>query len=193
MKRLSKRTAHKSVLAFRAIVASLILFASLSLARAQETPALDGPQATFQDELLDKMAGNWTLSGQIAGRSAQHSIEAKWTLNHQFLQIHEIDKNPTKGPPGYEAFAFIGYDHLSERYLIHWIDIFGGRASETIGYGHRTGDSVEFVFEYPEAPFHTTFHWNTASKGWEWHMTTRDKTGRWESFGDMTLARAATP
>lgn len=124
MKRLSKRTAHKSVLAFRAIVASLILFASLSLARAQETPALDGPQATFQDELLDKMAGNWTLSGQIAGRSAQHSIEAKWTLNHQFLQIHEIDKNPTKGPPGYEAFAFIGYDHLSERYLIHWIDIF---------------------------------------------------------------------
>ena len=53
----------------------------------------------------------------------------------------------------------IGYDHTSERYVAHWMDIYGGRFSETLGYGVRSGDQIEFVFEYPDGPFHTTFRW----------------------------------
>lgn len=36
-------------------------------------------------------------------------------------------------PPNYEAMVFIGYDNTSERYVVHWIDVFGGRFSETLG------------------------------------------------------------
>jgi hypothetical protein len=33
-------------------------------------------------------------------------------------------------PSQYEAMVFIGYDNTSERYVAHWIDIFGGRFSK---------------------------------------------------------------
>ncbi len=50
-------------------------------------------------------------------------------------------------PPQYEALVFLGYDNASERYVAHWIDVFGGRFSETLGYGTRSGDSIKFIFE----------------------------------------------
>jgi hypothetical protein len=36
-----------------------------------------------------------------------------------------------------QAWIFLGFDHRSERYVAHWIDMFGGRASETLGFGTR--------------------------------------------------------
>ncbi|HEY8226282.1 MAG TPA: hypothetical protein VIG25_13455 [Pyrinomonadaceae bacterium] len=36
-------------------------------------------------------------------------------------------------PSQYEAMVFIGYDNTSERYVAHWIDIFGGRFSKDEG------------------------------------------------------------
>jgi hypothetical protein len=42
---------------------------------------------------------------------------------------------------------------MSERYVAHWIDVFGGRFSETLGYGKRAGDEIDFIFEYPDGPF----------------------------------------
>jgi len=56
----------------------------------------------------------------------------------------------------YEAIVFISYDNMSERYVVHWIDIFGGRFSETLGYGNsRDQHSIRFVFEYATGPFTT--------------------------------------
>jgi len=37
--------------------------------------------------------------------------------------------------------------------VLHHLAIFGGRYSETLGYGARNGNEVRFVFEYPDAPF----------------------------------------
>jgi hypothetical protein len=65
----------------------------------------DGPQHTFQDELLNKMAGRWKLTGMIRGKSVEHSVEAQWVVNHQFLQVHEKD---VAAPPPYEANVMIG-------------------------------------------------------------------------------------
>jgi hypothetical protein len=58
----------------------------------------------------------------------------------------------------------VGYDNTSERYVAHWLDVYGGRFSETLGYGRRSSDSIEFVFEYPAGPFHTTFSWKPETK-----------------------------
>ena len=151
--------------------------------------SLDGPNHIFSDDLLEHLAGKWSLTGDIAGRKATHSVEAEWVLNHQFLRIHE--KDTAAGVPGehvaYEAIVFVGRDNMSERYVAHWLDVFGGRWSETLGYGTRSGDAIEFVFEYPDGPFHTVFLWQPQKNAWEWEMRSRGTNGEWKQFGRMTL------
>jgi hypothetical protein len=81
----------------------------------------------WTDDLLDHMAGSWKISGQVLGNDAQHEVRAEWVLNHQFLRIHEktaADAPKTEHP--YEAVWFLGYDSVSERYVSHLMDIFGG-------------------------------------------------------------------
>jgi hypothetical protein len=154
----------------------------------QEQPAPSNEKGrTFQDDLLDKMAGQWKLSGTIRGKNVEHSVEAQWVLNHQFLQVHEKDLATA---PAYEASVMIGYDNLSERYVAHWLDVFGGRFSETLGYGTRSGDQIEFVFEYPDGPFRTLFRWVPDKKQWQWQMRTKDNSGKWVEFSNLTLTSA---
>jgi hypothetical protein len=146
--------------------------------------------AEWHDDLVDHMIGAWKLAGPIMGRDAHHDVEARWVLNHQFVRIHEETE---AGAPAYErryeAIWFLGYDPVSERYVMHLLDIFGGRFSETLGYGTRDGNAIHFVFEYPDGPFHTTFRWSPEKDTWEWVMTQKDKEGKWSSFGDLKLTR----
>ena len=162
---------------------AILIFSMLAALVAQDQP----PKA-FDDALLDKMTGAWTLTGTLVNQNATHSVTARWILNHQFLEIHEKD---AAAQPAYEAIALVGWDAVSERYVAHWIDIFGGRMSETIGYGIRSGDRIEFRFEYPDGPFLTTFTWSPEQHGWRWLMRTKNKSGQWEEFANMTLAPKA--
>jgi hypothetical protein len=176
---------------------STLFFVFLAISRASgnaqdQAPPLDGLKQIFHDELLDQMIGSWNLTGKIVGKIANHSVEAGWVLDHQFLRIHEVDARSAPEGVKYEAMVFVGYDNASERYVVHWLDVYGGRFSETLGYGRRSGDSFEFVFEYPDGPFHTTFSWNPETKRWQWKMRTKDKVGKWVEFGDMSLTRKAS-
>ncbi|PYX86674.1 MAG: hypothetical protein DMG68_14655 [Acidobacteria bacterium] len=156
---------------------------------AQNAPVpLDGPKRIFHDDLLEQLAGKWRLSGTIMGRNAEHDVQAEWVLNHQFLRVHEKEIVPAKTDAvPYEAIVMIGYDNASERYVAHWMDVYGGRVSETLGYGRRAQDAVEFVFEYPDGPFRTTFRWLPDKKQWQWLMKTKNASGIWADFGSMTL------
>jgi hypothetical protein len=78
---------------------------------------------------------------------------------------------------------------VSERYVLHLLDVFGGRFSETLGYGVRTGNELRFVFEYPDGPFHTSFRWSAQTDSWQWLMQQEDKNGNWTNFADLTLTR----
>jgi len=175
-------------LAFRMSKIALALAMLLPTAAGQE---LDGPAHLFQDALLDHLAGNWKISGKLLSQDTDHTLQAVWVLNHQFLQVHEKDNIPAKpGQVPYEAIVMIGYDNMSDRYVAHWNDVYGGRFSETLGYGTREGDEIRFVFEYPDGPFHTTFRWKPQAGEWEWVMRTRNKTGQWVEFADLTLTPA---
>jgi hypothetical protein len=74
--------------------------------------------------------------------------------------------------------------------VLHLIDIFGGRFSETLGYGARSGNEIRFVFEYPDGPFHTTFRWSPEDTTWRWLLEQKDKDGKWTTFADLRFARA---
>lgn len=149
--------------------------------------SLDGRHRVFRDELLDNLVGSWRLTRKIRGQTVENSIKVEWVLNHQFIQIHMKDVNSS---PAYEAMVFIGYDNTSERYVAHWLDVFGGRFSETLGYGTRSGNSIKFVFEYPDGPFHNTFTWDPEARTWTFLMRSKDKTGKWVVFAEDNLRRS---
>lgn len=147
---------------------------------------LDGRNRIFHDELLDHLVGDWKLTRKIRGQTAENTVKAEWVLQHQFLRVHMKD---LATPPDYEAMIFIGYDNASERYVAHWIDVFGGRISETLGYGARAGNRIKFVFEYPDGPFHNTFTWDAEAKTWTCLLEQKDQTGKWKEFAVDQLHR----
>jgi len=162
----------------------------LGLLASGESPApLDGPHRTFEDDLLKELPGKWRLRGSMAGGEAvDHVVEVDWVLNHQFLRIHETAAQPSKSGMRYEAMVFLGRDNTSERYVAHWLDVFGGRWSETLGYGRRDGATLELLFEYPDGPFRTSLRWDAAHRTWRWLMRQKAPTGEWKDFLDATLS-----
>jgi hypothetical protein len=156
-------------------------------------PVRSGTQTSTEwpNDLVDHMTGTWKLEGQVMGRDARHEVQAEWVLNHQFLRIHEkTDASAPGSEKWYEATWFLGYDPVSERYVLHLLDVFGGRFSETLGYGERDGNAIRFVFEYPDGPFHTTYRWSPEKDTWQWLMEQKDKDGQWTNFADLRLTRS---
>ena len=144
----------------------------------------------WHDEFIDHLAGAWKIEGQVLGREAHHDVVAEWVLNHQFLRIRE--KTAASAPASerrYEAIWFLGYDPVSERYVLHLFDIFGTRYSETLGYGARDGNAIRFVFEYPDGPFHNTYRWLPEKGAWQWLLEEKNKEGKWITFADFKLTR----
>ena len=171
----------------RTIAALLFLARWAFPAQAQEPPPpLDGPHRPVQDSLLDKLTGSWIMAGTVRGQPATSDFRAEWVLNHQFLKIDMRDVND---PPAYQATVYIGYDNASERYVAHWLDVFGGRFSETLGFGQRNGSVIRFVFEYPDGPFHTTFSLDPPTGRWGVLMQDRGADGSWRVFAEYALHR----
>jgi len=156
-------------------------------------PVSSGAQtpAEWRDDLVEHMVGTWKLEGKVMGRVAHHEVQAEWVLNHQFLRIHEkTDAGAPDSEKRYEATWFLGYDPISERYVLHLLDVFGGRYSETLGYATRDGNAIRFVFEYSDGPFHTTFRWSPGMDTWQWILEQKDKDGKWTNFADLNLTRS---
>src|SRR4029077_8981883 len=132
------------------VVKRFPVFAALSLVAvtmsAQSPTPTDGREAKFEDALLDKLVGKWHGVRKFgAGISDENTVRVGWVLNHQFLELHYLD---VATPPQYEAMAFIGFDHKTSRYVLHWLDIVGGRASEVIAFGtpDEAAHAIYFTF-----------------------------------------------
>ena len=169
-----------------ALAGSLGLSLLATLGAQQPAPPLDGAHRLFQDSLFDRLTGAWSMSGVVRGRPATLTASAAWVLNHQFLRLDMRDVND---PPAYEANVYIGYDNTSERYVAHWLDNFGGRFSETLGFGRRSGNAITFTFEYPDGPFLTTFTLDPHAGMWAMLMQDRGPTGEWREFAHYALRR----
>src|SRR5580700_5694054 len=154
------RSSRKSRLA--ALVFVPVLFPTL---RAQTPPAAPPPglgvrQPPPSSDLLDQLVGGWTISGTVRGLPVREIADAEWVLGHQFLRFHrtQIDEG------GVETLVYVGYDSVIQRYVVFRLDSFGARNAETPGYGSRTGDKLEFAFDYPTAPIRETWTWDAKEK-----------------------------
>lgn len=171
------RRAHGAALALL-----LLWFGAARGSAAEAAPS----KKVFHDDLLDRLVGKWTLDREIRGTRAVDSVDAEWILNHQFLQVRMRD---VAQPPAYEALVLIGYDEASRRYVIHWCDDYGGGYSSR-GTGTRDGDSIHFVFPYPEGPFHNTFTFDAAHGTWTCRLESEAKDGTRKLFAIDRLRRS---
>src|ERR1041385_9041823 len=100
----------------------ILLFLACSLAAFAQQPS------HWRDDLADQLIGTWKLEGTVMGRAAHHTLMAQWVLGHQFLELHE---QTAEGAPAnesrYDAMWYLGYDDVSDRYVLHLMDVFGGR------------------------------------------------------------------
>jgi len=147
---------------------------------------IDGRGGRFEDDLITKLEGEWLIDRQIRGTTTRNTLSATWVLSHQFLQLHMKD---TALPSRYEAIVLIGFVHASGEYVAHWTDTFGGKFS-AVGKGKRTGNSVEFRFEYPDGPFFNTFTWNPDAGAWQMRLESQDTQGKRSLFALDTVQRA---
>jgi hypothetical protein len=152
---------------------------------ARSEDALNGPKRTFSDDLIENLTGDWIVNRQIRGRIVQNTLHAEWVLDHQFLQLHMKD---VAEPSAYEAIVLIGYNDADRRYVAHWTDTFGGTYS-AIGHGRRSGDSIEFVFAYPDGPFFNTFTWYANARRWVMRLENSGKGGDRKLFAIDTAER----
>ena len=67
--------------------------------------SISAQQSTQKDPLLDRLAGNWTLQGTIAGHETTHDIESEWILGHEYLGLHETSRE--KNAQGQPAYAHV--------------------------------------------------------------------------------------
>ena len=154
-----------------------IILLTLLIAGCAAQPTVKPAHPPLADALLDNLVGRWSIDRAIRGQILPNEMEAHWVLGHQFVQLHMTDP---KSPPQYEAIVLIGFDPSKSRYVAHWCDVFGAGAS-SVGYGVRTGDSIEFRFAYDDGPFFNTFTWHPAERSW----TFRGESGR--ADGSRTL------
>ena len=169
----------------RRALLSLLLSLPFGFVSTKVMAQVDGPQASFEDNLIAQLEGNWLLTRKIRGTEVQNQVSAKWVLNHQFLQVHMKD---VKEPPAYEAIVLIGYIHATKEYVAHWVDTYGGRFS-AVGRGTRTANAIEFKFAYPDGPFFNTFTWNPDTKQWIFRLESQDSNGGRQLFALDTLVR----
>ena len=142
-------------------------------------------------ELLDRLAGHWVMRGTIAGHKTTHDVDAKWILNKTYLQIHEVSRETgADKKPQYEAMVLVVWDPKENKYGCQWLDTTGyGVASfETPGRANPDGDTMAFVFNYPDGRFHNTFAYDRSKAVWTWNLD-NESDGKLEPFARLTLTR----
>jgi hypothetical protein len=127
---------------------------------------------SLASEFLDKLIGQWDLSGQMGQTPLRQSVEGRWTLGGLFVELYIKSTLPAPaGQKPYEAVYYIGYNEKNDLYVMHLLDTFGVALPYIWGVGKRAGDSIPFVFEYEGGPFTNLFIRDDARDEWRFELT----------------------
>jgi hypothetical protein len=125
----------------------------------------------FYDDLLNNFVGKWDVDATVHGQKFTLYREAEWVMDHQYLRIHETSHQviPWLNIP-FERTIFIGYNHLSKRYVVYELTVHGASGllqPEGFSYGERSGNELKVVIKKGSEPFIIQrFTWEPESKLW---------------------------
>lgn len=181
--RLRPHPAHTTVMANRLLLTTIVLLLAAEPVHAQVRRG---------DPLLDRLVGKWTLSGPMAGKPVLHDVTARWVLDAEYVEIHEVSRDRKRnGAPAYEAIVYVGRDSATREYAALWLDntAYGAFAPAGTGHGFAAGDSIAFVFtSSPTSHVYNTFKYDAKADTWEWHLDNEDD-GKRTMFARVTLTR----
>lgn len=123
-------------------------------------------------EFLNNLVGTWDLTGQMGVTTLRQSVQSSWALGGLYVEMRF--KSTLPAPDGqlpYEAVYFIGYNKLSDRYVMHLLDTSGVPERYVAGVGQLEGNTITFVFDYEEGPFTNRFIWDAEGRGWRFELT----------------------
>lgn len=154
--------------------------ASMASAQTQRPPS----------ELLERITGRWVLEGTIAGKTTIHDVDARWVLNGQYVQLHEVSREQdAQGRPAYEAIVYFTWEPSRGEYSCLWLDSTSnaGLSNGVPGRAKPSRDELRLLFKYPDgSTFHTTFSYDRKADTWQWNMDGEDK-GQLVPFARVTL------
>ena len=138
------------------------------------------------------MAGEWVLTGTIAGKPTTHDVSARWVLKREYLQIHEVSREKdAQGGPAYEAIVLVSWDARAGQYACLWMDSTAGGAltSPVTCRATPADDAIPFLFTLsPAESIHTTFRYRRAVDAWQWTIDD-EANGKTQRFADVVLKR----
>jgi hypothetical protein len=175
-----------SFFSFIAILATLISYFPRSVcAQDSVTPK--------PDSVLDKLEGEWVMTGTIGNEKVRHDVYVDRILKRQYVRIHELSREKdADGGPAYEAWIHIAWDKEKAEYVVMWLDNTATTnfAPEGIGHGKPYGDRIPFVWKSADGSgIHNTFKYNRASETWTWEIDNVDKSKKASPFARLTLKR----
>ena len=165
------------------------------LACSSILPSAAPAQLATQGTVLDHLAGDWVMTGTIAGDPVVHDIDADWVLAGHYLRFHDFSRErEASGERAYEATVFIGWDAEAERFVCLWLDVTGGEglSNGVLGYAAQVGDTIPFVFGMGEYAIHNTFVYHRNQDSWEWTILNVSGEER-SKFAHVTLERRFDP
>lgn len=162
-------------------IAALALAPVIAMQTGAQTAGKQQPP--FKNELLDNLAGRWTISagdGPVRGEA-----DAVWELGHQWLRLHQ------KEGDGPESVTYIGFDNYDRRLVAIRLDDISARGAETNGYGEvPTGNKLVLTFDYATSDIRQTWAWDPQTKSWQFTAESRARRATtWNAGRTVTLRR----
>ena len=166
-------------------VALLLGCSSPSLAQAPEVPA--------HEALLDRMVGEWLMTGTIGGERVTHDVRAAWILGRRYVRIHEVSRERDEnGALAYEAWIDIAWDAANAEYVVMWLDNTETTnfAEEGVGHGKPDGDRIPFIWNLADgAGIRNTFEYDRENDAWSWTIDNVGGSGQSAPFASLRLDR----
>jgi len=158
----------------------------LPQSRAEDPPP--APEA-----LLDRMTGEWVMTGTIRDKPVTHDVHVDWILKRQYLRIHEVSRETAAdGSLAYEAWIHVVWNDDKGEYAVMWLDSTGKTdfAAEGVGHAKPDGDRIPFVWNSADGSgIRNTFAYDRANDRWSWAIDNVESSGTKESFARLTLDR----
>jgi len=166
-------------------LASISFYSPMANAQNAGTP--------MPELLLDKMTGEWVMTGTIGQQQVTHDVSIDWILKRQYIRIHEVSREKDDdGELAYESWIHIAWDKENAEYVVMWLDNTGTTnfAAESVGHGKPDGDRIPFVWKFSDGSgIHNTFAYDRTRDAWSWTIDNIDESEKPSPFARLTLKR----
>ena len=173
--------------------ANQALRVALDLATGDGPAASEDAEIPSRQALMERMVGDWVMTGTIGGDPVTHDVRAGWILGRRYVRLHELARERDEnGDPAYEAWIDVAWDPEAAEYVVMWLDNTETTNFEEEGVGHGTpdGDRIPFVWRFADGSgIRNTWAYDRASDAWTWTIENVGGSGQSAPFADLRLRR----